>query len=175
LWLYPALVDFSQIGMTRRGMADVHRKYPPLDLRSKAGKALLRLTKEQFAHWEAELRQATGNSEKFVPSHSMHYWYLMSTLALDGDKQLKLPKKTVHDALPRAKMETGRKYLEECEELGLTYTIKDNKGRYAALTDAGERALANTLGRWIVEFAKARRDNAADVEAATKDDPFRYG
>jgi hypothetical protein len=134
---------------------DSTSKIRPIKLRSDAGKALLRLTKEQFSYWENQLRAVTTGD--FKASHSMHYWYIMSTLALDGDDEFKILKKRAEEALPKASTETGRRYLYECEKLGLTQTIKTKGFLYAALTETGEQAIANTLGRWITEFSKVRR------------------
>jgi hypothetical protein len=143
----------------------------PLDVRSQAGKALLELTREQFSYWENQLREATSGD--FIPSHSMHYWYIMSTLAL-GDNELKVVKKKAEEALPKASTEAGRRYLYECEKFGLTRTITTKGVRYAALTDGGERAIANTLGRWITEFAKVRRVHVAELRVQATERQQEY-
>lgn len=153
---------------------DSTKKIRPINLRSDAGKALLRLTKEQFSYWENQLRTVTTGD--FKVSHSMHYWYIMSALALDGDDEFKVLKKRAEAALPKASAATGRRYLYECEKLGLTQTIQTKGVRYAALTETGEKAIANTLGRWIIEFAKVRRTydrlSAASTEGSVEIGPI---
>jgi hypothetical protein len=152
---------------------DTTQKFRPLSLRSDAGKALLRLTKAQFSDWERQLSEVT--TDEFNASHSMHYWYIMSTLALDGDEEFKVLKKRAEEALPRASTETGRRYLSECEKLGLTRTIRTKGYLYAALTEAGEKALANTLGRWITEFAKVRRSHDRQTAAVSTEGSLEIG
>ena len=126
-----------------------------LKLRSEAAKVLLQLTREQFSFWEEQLRgYATAT---FPASHAMHYWYIMSTIALEGDDDFRIKKKDAENALPRHKLETGRKYLAECETLGFTSTVTTAGKRYTELTKAGQLVVSNALGRWITEFAKVRR------------------
>lgn len=139
-------------------------------LRSDAGKALLELTREQFKFWEDQLSKvaeqvaAEGGDIEFKSSNAMHYWHILSTLAVDGDAEFKVLKKTVEACLPRLSTETGRKHLSECEKLGLTRTITDRGTRYAALTEVGEGVLAHTLSRWITEFGQLQATHFSQTE-----------
>jgi len=121
-----------------------------VNLQSAAGKALLRLTRQQFAFWEDQLKQnATG---KFKASHSLHYWFILAAIALEGDDRGRILKKRAEEALPQCTWETGRKYLQKCHALGLAETVTNGKIRYVALTEPGMRAVAMTLGRWAREI-----------------------
>jgi hypothetical protein len=150
---------------------DLERRYPerPLLLQSPAGKALLRLTREQFSFWEEQVGRVarSGSSEsigtKYKPSHAVHYWHILSFIALEGDEESKVRKKRAEESLPRAATETGRRYLAECEQFGLVRTIKDRGIIYAALTEDGERVLASTLGRWRAEFGRLHKEFSSEL------------
>ena len=144
----------------------------PIDLRSDAGKALLRLTREQFEFWREQL-EANAKGE-FAASHSLHFWFILSAIALEGDEQFRLIKKRAEEALPQCNWETGRRYLQKCQELELVETITTGRQRYVHLTESGQRAIAMTLGRWTKEFGALQRNtrhakNGEDPAAPTAD------
>jgi hypothetical protein len=131
-------------------------KRPDLpDLRSDGVRELLRLTNEQFEDWKESLSRET--TEPIGAGSLMNYWFILSNLALHGDSEFRMNKKDTFLTVPNLKPEAVRKHVAALGTLGFVETVRLKNHVYLRLTQAGQRAVAHTMGRWIREFGKVQR------------------
>jgi len=114
--------------------------------------ALIDLTNQQFEYWWECLQDET--SEEIPPGSLMHYWYILSRLALRRDNHFGIGKKESFCLIPNLSPEATRKHVAAAGHLGFIETVKYKREVYVRLTKAGERAVNKTLARWIEEFGK---------------------
>jgi hypothetical protein len=131
-------------------------KRPDLpDLQSEGVRELLRLTNEQFKDWKESLSRET--TDPIGAGSLMNYWFILSNLALHGDNEFRMNKKDAFLTIPNLKPEAVRKHVAALGALGFVETVRLKNHVYLRLTQAGKRAVAHTMGRWIREFGKVQR------------------
>jgi hypothetical protein len=131
-------------------------KRPELpDLRSAGVRELLRLTNEQFEEWKESLSRET--TEPIGGGSLMNYWFILSNLALHGDSEFRMNKKDTFLTIPNLKPEAVRKHVATLGTLGFVETVRLKNQVYLRLTQAGQRAVAHTMDRWIREFGKVQQ------------------
>jgi hypothetical protein len=132
---------------------------PTLDLGSEGVQRLIRLTNQQFDYWHNALADET--TEQIPPGHLMHYWFILSELALHGP-EFRMNKKDA--SIPHLAAETVRKHVATAKELGFVETVGAKKGtQYLQLTPAGQRAIARTLTSWVHGFGEIQRNYFRDL------------
>jgi hypothetical protein len=78
-------------------------------------------------------------------------------LALHGDSEFRMNKKDTFLRIPNLKPETERKHVDVLGTLGFVETVRLKDQVCLRLTQARERTVAHTMGRWIREFGKVQR------------------
>jgi hypothetical protein len=122
------------------------------DIGSDGVNALIELTNQQFKLWESCLREETIEE---IPSGSlMHYWFILSNLALRRDQEFSISKKDSFYLIPNLSPEAARKHVAAAGQLGFLETVKYKRVIYVRLTKAGERAVSKTLRNWVIEFGR---------------------
>lgn len=111
---------------------------------------LICLTNEQFDFWNKILVEVTG--EKFKANNDIHYWFILSALALRPD--FSMNKKECFQSIPNLSTESVRKHVAAASKLGLVETVKTKGVITVRLTSAGQHAVFSTMERWIQEFGK---------------------
>jgi hypothetical protein len=129
-----------------------------LDLRSEGARELIRLTNSQFNHWGETLKRE-AKMKDLPGGNMMNCWFILSELAQQRDPEFQMNKSDAFDSVPNLKRETVRKQVTAAEKLGFVETVKSRGNIYLRLTPEGQRAVASTLSRWIVEFSRIQREH----------------
>ncbi len=140
------------------------KKQKSLNLGEERAHALIRLTNSQFEVWRDKLLEAVDQvqSSKLGAGASMNYWFVLSTLAMHGDKQFRMRKKDAFSSIPNLSTESVRKIIAKLELLGFVETVKSKGQIDLSLAPAGQKAIAETLSTWLKEFGKLQRRDFPD-------------
>ena len=113
---------------------------------------LIEITESQFDKWCSELNNQS--KENINPDISVNYWYILSGIYRREAKGMKVEKEEAFGFIPKAKENTGRKYVSNCSKYGLIVTSIYEGKRYVSLSEGARKAVENTAKQWITDFGR---------------------